>query len=172
MDTGLLSAFKIVYPKHYPTSVSIAAESKFGEKELDIIIAHYCPSSAESIPPALDSAQLRSEYQIYRPFVIRNFQNFRFDQFATSFLQLHSDMFPEMAKLITMISIIPVTSVPCERGFSASNRIKTKLRNRLHTDTVDNLLRISIEGQPIDKFDFSKALTMYKSTRQHRMFHK
>ena len=146
IDTGLLSAFKIVYPKHYPPSVSTAAQNKFGEQELEVIIEHYCPSSSESssLPPPLDSSQLRSEYQLFRPFIIRNFQNFQFDQFATTFLQLH---FLEMAKLIQIILVIPVTSVPCERGFSASNRIKTRLRNRLYIDTVDTLLRISLEGK-------------------------
>ena len=90
IDTGLLSAFKIVYPKHYPPSVSTAAQNKFGEQELEVIIEHYCPSSSESssLPPPLDSSQLRSEYQLFRPFIIRNFQNFQFDQFATTFLQL------------------------------------------------------------------------------------
>ena len=75
-----------------------------------------------------------------------------------------------MAKLIQIILVIPVTFVPCERGFSASNRIKKRLRNQLHIDTVDTLLRISLERKVIEHFDFSRALPMYKSTRQHRIF--
>ena len=79
-------------------------------------------------------------------------------------------MFPQMAMLISIALIIPVSSVPCERGFSVTNRIKTKLRNRLQIPTVDILLRISIEGPPTDQFDFSRALNQYKSSRQHRIF--
>ena len=177
VDTALLSAFKVVYPKHYPTSVSKAAEGKFGEEELDIFVQHFCKSfhvspGCEPSPPALDAAKLRSEYLLFRPFVIRNFQNFGFDKFATTFLQLHSEMFPEMAKLISIILTLPVSSVPCERGFSSVNRIKTRLQNHLLVENLDVLLRISIEGPPIEEFDFSRALNVYKSTRQHRIFQK
>ena len=175
MDTALRSAFKIVYPKHYPASVSMAAESKFGEKELDVIVEHFSNvecDPADPHPPTLDAATLRSEYLLFRPFVIRNFQNFQFDTFAATFLQLHSQQFPEMAKLISIIVIIPVTSVPCERGFSSANRIKTRLRNRLLVENLDVLLRIVLEGPPLEEFDFVRALSLYKSTRQHRIFQK
>ena len=57
-----------------------------------------------------------------------------------------------------------------EHGFSSANRIKTKLRNWLKVPTIDTLLRISIEGHPIDQFDFSKSLDYYKKTKQHRIF--
>ena len=45
-------------------------------------------------------------------------ESVKLSEFSVTFLQLHSEMFPEMAKLISIILIIPVTSVPCERGFS------------------------------------------------------
>ena len=70
-----------------------------------------------------------------------------------------------MANLISIILILPVSSTPCERGFSSANRIKTKLRNRLLVESMDVLLRISIEGPPLQQFDFSRALDIYKGTR-------
>ena len=78
-------------------------------------------------------------------------------------------MFPEISKLIRIILIITVSSVPCERGFSSANCIKTRLRNHLLVENLDVLLRI-IEGPPNEEFEFSKALEIYKSTRQHRIF--
>ena len=79
---------------------------------------------------------------------------------------------PEVVKEMQLALIIPVSSAPCERGFSATNRIKTKLRNHLQISTVDTLLRISVEGPPIGQFDFSHALDKYKHSRQHRIFNK
>ena len=76
-------------------------------------------------------------------------------------------MYPQISYLLSIILILPVSSVPCERGFSAANRIKTKLRNRLMVQSLDILLRISIEGPP---FDFTRALVLYKNIKQRRIF--
>ena len=42
--------------------------------------------------------------------------------------------------------MIPVSSVPCERGFSVQNRVKTKMRSRLTDTHIDNLMLIAIEA--------------------------
>ncbi len=168
MNSSILSALKIIDPFHYPPTVDLA--TTFGEEELEVIIQHFCKTSEEEECSPLNPAELRNEFQLFRPFIIRNFPQTNFYKFSTMFLRNFSDMFPQMAMLISIALIIPVSSVPCERGFSVTNRIKTKLRNRLQIPTVDILLRISIEGPPTDQFDFSRALNQYKSSRQHRIF--
>lgn len=45
--------------------------------------------------------------------------------------------------LCQIISVIPASSVDCERGFSALNLIKTNLRSRLRGEHLESLLRIS-----------------------------
>lgn len=50
-----------------------------------------------------------------------------------------------------------IATADCERGFSAMNRIKIVLRNRLKTNTLEQLMFISIEGLSPDKFDFGRA---------------
>ena len=42
--------------------------------------------------------------------------------------------------------MIPVSSVPCEHGFSIQNRVKTKMRSRLTDTHVDNLMLIAMEA--------------------------
>ncbi|CAL8288086.1 unnamed protein product [Arctogadus glacialis] len=41
------------------------------------------------------------------------------------------DLYPCLSLLASIALIVPVSSVNCERDFSAMNRIKTDLRNRL-----------------------------------------
>ncbi len=55
-------------------------------------------------------------------------------------------MFLNLTKLSTIAALIPVSTAECERAFSAMNRIKVDLRNRLKTTTLNSLMRISIEG--------------------------
>ena len=145
---------------HFPSTTEQAVT--FGEEELEVIIDYFCKPSDDCSPP-LQAEKLRSEFQIFRPFVIRNFPK---TNFSVMFLKNFRDMFQQMALLIEIALIIPFSTSPCERGFSAINRIKTKVRNRLNTSTVDTLLRISIEGPPITQFDFTHALELYKGARQ------
>lgn len=56
-----------------------------------------------------------------------------------------------------MLCVSPSTSA-CERGFSAMNRIKNPLRCSISTETMNNLMRISIDGVESGKFDPSTAI--------------
>ncbi|XP_078679314.1 uncharacterized protein LOC144914964 [Branchiostoma floridae x Branchiostoma belcheri] len=49
----------------------------------------------------------------------------------------------------------------CERAFSTLKRVKTRLRSRLKTSTLNNLLKISIDGPHIDDFNFEEAATVW-----------
>ena len=46
------------------------------------------------------------------------------------------DMFPNISKLATIAALVPINTAESERSFSAMNRIKTELRNRLKTTTL------------------------------------
>ena len=52
--------------------------------------------------------------------------------------------FPNLIILMQIALIVPMTSVDCERGFSAMNRIKSKTRNRMLNVVLDHLMRISL----------------------------
>lgn len=58
---------------------------------------------------------------------------------------------------------LPVSSAVCERGFSAQKRIKTDVRGSLHVDTVEDLIRISMEGPSLEDFDAREAVQMWSS---------
>ena len=74
-----------------------------------------------------------------------------------------------MSRLASNALTIPVSTADCERGFSAVKQIKTDLRNRQKTETLDSLLRISVEGPDLDSFDFNKAATLWASQRNRRL---
>lgn len=46
--------------------------------------------------------------------------------------------------------VIPVSSVPCERGFSMQNRVKTKQRLGLTDVHVDSLMLVAMEGPKLE----------------------
>lgn len=56
---------------------------------------------------------------------------------------------------------LPMSSAVCERGFSAQKRIKSDVRGSLHVDTVEDLIRISLEGTSLEEFDAKEAVQMW-----------
>ena len=50
------------------------------------------------------------------------------------------------------------------------NRIKTVPRNRLKTNTLEQLMFISIEGPSADRFDFGRAVDKWAGLH-HRRIH-
>ena len=77
-------------------------------------------------------------------------------------IQDYNDTFPNIIKLIQLIYCISFSSIECERGFSRQNQIKTKSRNSLTTDTLDMLMRISLEEPKSSKFNYNRAYTVYR----------
>jgi hypothetical protein len=54
--------------------------------------------------------------------------------------------FPAVVRVVHNVLVIPLSSVECERGFPRMALIRTKIRNRLKSSTLDILLRVLCEG--------------------------
>ena len=48
-------------------------------------------------------------------------------------------------------------------------RIRTDSRNRLLTETLNHLMRISIEGPSVNDFNFEPAVELWGAMRQRRI---
>ena len=58
-------------------------------------------------------------------------------------------LYPNL-NILASICLVPVTTVDCERAVSTMKRVKTRLRSVMKTQTLDCLVRISIEGPELD----------------------
>ena len=72
--------------------------------------------------------------------------------------------YPSLATLVELLLVFLVSNATGERGFSAMKRIKSDLRDRLNEETLDNLMRISIEGPPLSGFDPQVAVEQFFTT--------
>ena len=55
-------------------------------------------------------------------------------------LRCHRKQFPNLASLIDILLLLPVSNAKVERSFSSMRRIKTDWRSRLGERTLDNLM--------------------------------
>ena len=57
-----------------------------------------------------------------------------------------SDLYPDFANLAIIALVIPVSSVPAERGFSLQNRLHSSSRNRLCERRLNNLMLLNMHA--------------------------
>lgn len=69
-------------------------------------------------------------------------------------------MFPNLSRLMLNLLCLPHSSATVERVFSAVNRLKTKLRNRLSTKTLSGILHTKRLLQDNSCYDFAVSTEM------------
>ncbi|KAJ8301785.1 hypothetical protein KUTeg_020772 [Tegillarca granosa] len=77
--------------------------------------------------------------------------------------------YPSLGLLAKRLLVLPVSTVDCERDFSKQNLIKTDLRNSIKHASLDNLMRIFIEGPPCSEFNYDKAYDVWASMKPRRI---
>ena len=91
----------------------------------------------------------------------RSYKALTFDQFAKLLITEFEEEYPDFVVLTKIALIIPVSSAPCERGFSVQNALKTKVPNRLNPGRLNRLMYIKLAGPNIEHFDFTTAARMF-----------
>ena len=59
-----------------------------------------------------------AEYALYEQFVIQSYHKMFSEMYSSYFLDQYG---PQISRLVVVAIAVPVSSVPCERGFSAAN---------------------------------------------------
>lgn len=78
------------------------------------------------------------------------------------------DIYPVVGVVCKRVLLLPVSTVDCERGFSKQNLIKSCTRNRLQQKTLENLMRISIDG-PRELIDYDLVFKSWVGVKQRRI---
>ena len=68
------------------------------------------------------------------------------------------EILPNLVRLLELAILIPISSVPCERGFSTQNRILSRFRTSMSNKTLNDRMMISENGPHINSVDFEEAL--------------
>ena len=161
-QSSIVSAFSVL---DYKSSMSLSRVEREGK--LGVLLDHY--GQEKGVKPLVDPNGCKLEYQLLEPLVKANYCGLSMRDLWAVISTKYNDQFPELIKLAQIATLIPVSTADCERGFSYQNRTKVKSRARLSGKTVDQLLRININGVDYKHFDFNKALTRWR-TSERRIF--
>ena len=119
----------------------------------------------------LDHAALDQEWVYFKQLLTEGLKQLSIREVLKTIIkdQLLKTVLPQTVCLANISFTVPVSTADCEQGFSAVKHIKTVLRNRLKTQMLDCLMRISVEGPELENFDFENAATVWGSLRNQRL---
>ena len=147
-------------------------QDAIAEEKLDILLDHYYGNESDG-PIGIDKS--KKEYRDFVSFVqghakLRTCVSLQDLSQEILSKEAISQLFPTISELLVHALVLPVSTTDCERCFSVMNRVKTDLRNHMHTKTLDRLLRIHIEGPDLLEFDFKEAVKRWSKAKNRRLF--
>ena len=89
--------------------------------------------------------------------------------FAREITTIWAEEYRNTAVLVAIGMTTPMASVSCERAFSTQNRIKTKFRSRLSSESLDQLMLIASADTTLDSFDFGKAISLWQASAARKI---
>ena len=141
-----------------------------GNEQLEKLIEFYGKEKdGENVvhEPIIDGEKTRQEWSYLKELLVR--QHYPTDSMTKLWELLgthHKEEIPNLLQLASIALILPTSTAECKRGFSAQNRIKTALRNRLTTSRLNVLMTIDIEGPTLRKFDFNMAYKEWSNEKR------
>ena len=122
----------------------------------------------------MSSEELVSEWKVFRRALSKEKQLFLssnreskcptlVDLFQSMELsEAYAGIFPHIFSLINILLTSPIGTATVERSFSEMKMIKTRLRNRLADCNLSNLMKIAVEGPPLESVCFQEILDVFK----------
>ena len=148
-------------PQRIPSNINPEELANHGKSEILVLMDFFAQNQTLGIKKE-ECLQNFLQFKM----LINNYKSLKMKDFCRIVIVEYADEFPEYAKIAAFALAIPVSSVPCERGFSAQKRIQSRLRSRLLLPKVEKIMKISLSGPPINEFDFDAALDIFN--RQDR----
>ena len=159
VNNPVFKAAKVAFEqREWPVKRAMESESsymarldKHGCSEINVLLKHY--SEYFTIAEAID---VRKDWIVFKRTMVHlpEFKKLRAPVFWT-YVATHYN-YPARHELLIrlqlLVSLVPLDTSECERGFSLMNLIMTALRNRLSMVHLDEVMRICCLGPPIKDF--------------------
>ena len=162
-DSGVVHALATIFSAEKAVRVEDTNFNNYGESELDVLSSQFVDT--------VEKERLYQEWACFKHMLVSDFKELSVKKLMmvmagdVSF----SMLYPTLSHLASIALILPVSTADCERGFSTLKRIKTDARNRLKTDTLDKLIRLSSEGPCMEQFNFDEAATRWSLQSNRRI---
>jgi hypothetical protein len=173
-QTELYNSFSIFDPKEIPDDDSQL--NLYGIKEIEFLGNFYGEIKfvdGNGFQEIIDRNQLFEEWRLVKYILQFNKSNeldfINFWKFIFDTDEDFSFNYPNVSLLVKISLIIPLSNANVERIFSQTKLIKSKLRNKMNLDTLDDHLMILLNGPEIEEFNFEKAYECWENKKNRRI---
>ena len=158
LEKDFFKAIHLLDTKLWPTGKDDLG--MFGVAEISIAVDHF-KALLKKKNVSFDGVM--AERTSFKFYWLDNMQAYEQGVVWSLLLSHYQEKFPNLAPLMNILLVIPVSNAKVERGFSAMHRIKSEWWSSLGEETLDALMRISINGPPLAQFDPKPAVQKFFS---------
>ena len=154
----VLSAFDIFSLETLPSDQGTWNQKResYGDQDLSTLVNHYFPATAD-IEDECKRTRVHAQWRTLRErmweFKLKLTAEARnsTSNFWADFLNTAQPTpCEDVRELVEIFLVIALSSVPCERSYSAMNATKSKERSRMLTDLLNDLMTIKLNGPTIE----------------------
>ena len=138
MDT--MKGVRLLNFKSWPKDAS--AFETFGDLEILLLMNHFRLLLEKN---KVSFSAISTEWSAFKHYSAQNLQ----ENIWPLLLAHYREKFPNLAHLIEILLVFPVSNAKVERGFSMMRWINIDWKSRLAEETLDHLMRVSIDGPSI-----------------------
>lgn len=157
----VVSAADIINPANYPNDRD--ALLNYGNDHIETLVAQFRPLLLKN---DVDIDSIPKEWIRVKLDISRHHRDIKEFQAVWQMFLLDGvkkNKYCNFLHLVRIILVLPVSTAQVERQFSTIKRMLGDWRLKLHSETLDYLLRISTEGPSIEAFDPSRAVQRWWS---------
>ena len=133
---------EVLNPKKVPKAAH--ALNAHGRDSLERLCQRYgtaCTVDDKVYPAVINGNRATADFFAFKGFLNASKQK-SLVEMCEEIINQDPVMYPDFSKLAEICLVMPLTSVPCERGFSQQNRVKTRLRSRMRVSKLANKMKI------------------------------
>ncbi|XP_071947384.1 zinc finger protein 862-like [Antedon mediterranea] len=135
--------------------------SSYGIDILDTFIDEFADLLSAN---QVNTDNLQIEWANFKHFWLENLAHLPRSDLWNTVTKHYADIYPNLIHVINVLIVFPVSNAVVERGFSAMGRVKTDHRNRLGEKTLEQLMRINLEGDKLEHFNPTLATDRFFSS--------
>ena len=135
--------------KQWPKSFDGSNEKKWGFDTVRNLAGYFSKYGYISEEETLLAV---NHWPIFRKRVLKCRHEIIYDVYTDMMKEADPDV-KGMLLLLEIMMTFSASTAACERGFSSMNRQKSKLRTSMKHSTLDNVLRICVDGGILSNFD-------------------
>ena len=158
----IIRACKIFDPDNWPLDEDNIEQ--YGLEEVDLLVSTYSKhlkshEDSEGSASSMKASAKEEWADLYQ--LLRRRKAASYEQVYNATLSARQ-RFPLLSQVLQVTALLPMSTADCERGFSVTNRIKTTLRNRMDTSTLDDLIFAHCNGPSLANFNPVPAIQLWQ----------